>query len=313
MGITVEGQKCPVCGGYVFDNDDLVFCPTCGAPHHRDCYEAVGHCALEADHGTENQYKKPQPKDDTFNPTQDKKENANKAPKRRCVFCGEIYDINQSACPKCGTTAPVNMPFSVNMGRFDPLGGVGEKEKIEDAEAKTIASFVAVNTQRYLPKFKKLNKNNKLSWNWAAFLFPHAWFFFRKMYLQGVLFTILTLAAGLLSSSLNILLADFPEEALKSYPLIASYIIENFATLNHLPIYAALVGGLISLVISVVAGMWGDWWYRSFTLSSVKQIVAEENEDIVLSLRQKGGVNILLSAIALFATDWIVTFIYLLL
>ena len=48
MSISIEGEKCPVCGAYLFDEDDVVFCPECGAPHHRECYNAVGHCALAA-------------------------------------------------------------------------------------------------------------------------------------------------------------------------------------------------------------------------------------------------------------------------
>ena len=31
MSISVEGEKCPVCGAYLFDKDDVVFCPECGA------------------------------------------------------------------------------------------------------------------------------------------------------------------------------------------------------------------------------------------------------------------------------------------
>ena len=56
MSLSVEGQKCPVCHAYLFDDDDVVFCPICGAPHHRDCYNAIGHCALEDKHGTDEQY-----------------------------------------------------------------------------------------------------------------------------------------------------------------------------------------------------------------------------------------------------------------
>ena len=31
MSISIEGEKCPVCGAYLFDEDDVVFCPECGA------------------------------------------------------------------------------------------------------------------------------------------------------------------------------------------------------------------------------------------------------------------------------------------
>ena len=56
MGIDFEGKKCVVCSAYLFPEDDVVFCPTCGAPHHRECYKNLGHCGLEELHGTENEY-----------------------------------------------------------------------------------------------------------------------------------------------------------------------------------------------------------------------------------------------------------------
>ena len=43
-------DKCAICGSYLFDDDDIVYCPECGAPHHRDCYNTVGHCGKEDMH-----------------------------------------------------------------------------------------------------------------------------------------------------------------------------------------------------------------------------------------------------------------------
>ena len=57
MGFDVKNKKCAVCEAYLFEDDDVVCCPICGAPHHRDCYSAVGHCGLEKYHGTDLQYK----------------------------------------------------------------------------------------------------------------------------------------------------------------------------------------------------------------------------------------------------------------
>lgn len=31
--------KCPVCDKQFKKGDDVVVCPECGAPHHRECYE----------------------------------------------------------------------------------------------------------------------------------------------------------------------------------------------------------------------------------------------------------------------------------
>ena len=56
MSLNSQEKQCVVCKAYLFPEDDVVFCPTCGAPHHRDCYNSVGHCGLEEFHGTKDQY-----------------------------------------------------------------------------------------------------------------------------------------------------------------------------------------------------------------------------------------------------------------
>ena len=45
---------CKVCGNEIKENAN--FCPVCGTPHHRECYEQLGHCAMEEFHGTDRQY-----------------------------------------------------------------------------------------------------------------------------------------------------------------------------------------------------------------------------------------------------------------
>ena len=47
MSLNTEGVSCVRCHAYLFPEDDIVYCPVCGAPHHRECYNQLGHCALE--------------------------------------------------------------------------------------------------------------------------------------------------------------------------------------------------------------------------------------------------------------------------
>ena len=56
MNLDNEGLSCVYCKAYLLSDDDVVYCPVCGAPHHRECYESLGHCALEELHGTDRQY-----------------------------------------------------------------------------------------------------------------------------------------------------------------------------------------------------------------------------------------------------------------
>ena len=45
-------EKCPVCGKEFRQEDDIVVCPDCGTPHHRECYKQLGHCAHAEKHGS---------------------------------------------------------------------------------------------------------------------------------------------------------------------------------------------------------------------------------------------------------------------
>ena len=55
-----EGQACPVCGKAFEETDDIVSCPECGAPHHRACWLAAGHCHFADRHGTPEQWTRPE-------------------------------------------------------------------------------------------------------------------------------------------------------------------------------------------------------------------------------------------------------------
>ena len=51
------GEKCPVCGKNFVEGDDIVVCPVCGTPHHRDCYNLHNACANEGLHAENFEWK----------------------------------------------------------------------------------------------------------------------------------------------------------------------------------------------------------------------------------------------------------------
>ena len=186
MALKLEGQQCPVCKSYLFEDDDIVFCPECGAPHHRGCYKKLGHCGLENYHGTG------QPNRNNFH-----SETGNTY---RCGRGGRSISTGAAYCPYCGNPLFAGYsktpPFGYNVF-FDPYGGVSPSDRIEDVPAEDIKNFVAYNTQRYLPLFKSLSKRHRANWNFAAFFFPEGWFFFRKQYRFGVIAMLFLIVAGL--------------------------------------------------------------------------------------------------------------------
>ena len=51
------GEQCPVCQKEFTAEDDIVVCPECGTPHHRDCYMLGNRCANEELHAAGEKWK----------------------------------------------------------------------------------------------------------------------------------------------------------------------------------------------------------------------------------------------------------------
>ena len=191
MSLNTEGVSCVRCHAYLFPEDDIVYCPVCGAPHHRECYNQLGHCALEEFHGTDRQYDKVKAREAEQNAAEMPNTGENAEGLITCQMCHEIYDFALNACPKCG--APNIAKAGGSFVNFDFWGGVPADYDIGDGiTADEAKRFVAANTPRYIPKFAVLNAKNKLSWNWLAFLFPCGWMLSRKMYKNGIVAGLLT-------------------------------------------------------------------------------------------------------------------------
>lgn len=298
MSLEVKGISCVYCKSYLFDEDDVVYCPVCGAPHHRDCYNKIGHCALETLHGTPDEYSRDIIKDE---PAKDSEPIKNTNVKK-CEMCNEEYDNSLNRCPKCGTPDLKRMG---NFPQFDFLGGIPEDFDIGDGvTAKEAKNFVMTNTHRYIPKFATLSKQNKFSWNWMAFLFPAGWMLSRKMYKGGIIAGIFTIISTLLSYplslefyNLGLMNNGYNAEAINS-------IAANFSNIGVAVMILALVGAVCDLSVRLVSALMGDYMYKNYTIGTIK-IINKENEDKVDAFRKKGGVNMLMFLVALMLIQYI--------
>lgn len=285
MGFSVEGQSCPVCHAYLFDEDDVVICPVCGAPHHRDCYEHIGHCALEHLHGTEEEYKPPV----TEEPTPERavacpedepqEQNVENDAVARCRRCGMPLSAEARFCPRCQTPT-----------LLQEMGGIGPESEIEGVKAKEIAAFVTVNPARYILKFFTLSKKRKISWNWGAFLFPCEWSLFRKNFSLGILLGLLMIASSLLALPLNSALSQFVMSE-GTYSEIYGVLLENMDTIGILPMALSSAGTVLQLLVRLFAGLFADYFYRARALDSIKEIRGM-GEDAPFEFRKRGGVNL---------------------
>lgn len=281
MSLTEKNASCALCKAYLFEEDDIVYCPVCGAPHHRECYNSIGHCALESAHGTENQY-------DKIKNAQPKKEESQ--------FENKTFESQNS---HNDTYTPGDEIFR-NLPPIDFLGGVPADYVIEDGvTAKEARNFVISNTTRYIPKFTKLNKNNKLSWNFLAFFFPCEWLLSRKMYKSGLIIGLLNLISALLTVPLNNNLLNLGFQYIE-YTEFSNFLVQNLGNINYLALIVAFVGCILEIILRFATALFGDWWYKKHTISKIKEIKAE-SDDIAEDFRKYGGVNIFLFLIALLA------------
>lgn len=313
MSIRTEEEQCVVCHAYLFSDDDVVYCPECGAPHHRDCYNGIGHCGLEEYHGTDKQYDKAKTAKDNEKKEKEpiKEEYTHRGHKTnvRCNMCGAEYDSSYNVCPNC--SAP-NMASVHGFPPFDFLGGVPADLDIGDGvTADEAKRFVMANTTRYIPKFAAMKIGKRVSWNWLAFLFPCGWFLSRKMYFGGILVGILTILLTILQFPFVLAMNGFGIIENATYLDVVNTVLSNIDKIGNMVILLLIIGVVLDLVLRVVCALFGDYFYRNYTISSIKKMRAE-SEDMDADYRKLGGVNLWAMMLGFFAVQQIPNIIFVL-
>ncbi len=171
------GKKCSLCSIAFNEEDDVVVCPECGAPHHRDCWKQAGHCAREEYHGTENIYEEPV--------SQEAPEQAETG-----TFFGEEAD-----------EIPLNEEQNAVREVIDNINNNSmENIEINGLPADLFEAAIGKNQRYYIPRFMLINKAAKPKmWNFMAFLTPMAWAFYRKLYKLAAIFFAFYILLGAVS------------------------------------------------------------------------------------------------------------------
>ena len=303
MSLNTEGVSCVRCHAYLFPEDDIVYCPVCGAPHHRECYNQLGHCALEEFHGTDRQYDKVKAREEEQAAAEMPNTGENAEGLITCQMCHEKYDFALNACPKCG--APNIAKAGGSFVNFDFLGGVPADYDIGDGiTADEAKRFVAANTPRYIPKFAVLNAKNKLSWNWLAFLFPCGWMLSRKMYKNGIIAGLLTVISSLFYLPFMNAINNLGTTPGETQAQIMQGIYEHLPKMGAAVIAALLAGFVLNIAVRILSALFGDYLYKQYAISSIKTIRAE-SEDMDYDYRKKGGVNIFLFLLGTMAVQYL--------
>lgn len=173
-----ENQNCPVCEKVFTENDEIVVCPECGTPHHKECYFSLGECKNKSLHNEGFSYK----------PQVNEKEKLDVIIEDDVKKTSDIIDI-------------VNVEYKdEDLKNNEELRGTIE-ELFKNINGKTTdqvlinktpSSFyeaaVGQNQNYYMPRFLIMEGTNKKSLiNFFAFLFPLGWSVYRKMYKIAIL------------------------------------------------------------------------------------------------------------------------------
>ena len=181
-----DNVRCPYCNKPFDADSDVVVCPECGTPHHRECYNEHGKCANEHKHAEnfvwENPLAEAKPSEEDNKRAQQENTADNTVP--------NFADMtNMNSAPN--GTIPM-MEVDAN-GNARPVYRVIQgSEKLGENTVDDYAKVIQKNVHKYIPKFLVMEKTNgKVAVNWAAFFFGPLWLFYRKMYKYGIIAMVL--------------------------------------------------------------------------------------------------------------------------
>lgn len=148
--------KCPVCNNQFNEEDDIVVCPECGTPHHRECYIQKGKCINSDKHGTN------EPLELQFIENKDTEETN--------------YNTETTESTEENTQKAVREII-------EEMKGSNGDYMLNGKHISFYEAAVGKNQKFYIPHFLMMDKTKKaVSWNIGGFFVPLAWSLYRKMY-----------------------------------------------------------------------------------------------------------------------------------
>ena len=323
-----ENERCPVCDKPFTADDDIVVCPNCATPHHRQCYNELSHCANQSKHSEDFLYKADKTEAQQSQKTENIFSNKDEAEQnvKHCASCGKQVDKSDPFCYNCGQRQenPDYKTESV-IGSIPDYNDHGEA--IDGVRVRDIVAVVKTNSQRFLNKFRS---QKKISWNWGAFFFGPYYLMFRKMYRPGILVMAMNLIVtlvvnGLYFEPISALISFIIREQLLTMSAKpTAEVLNEFYVLVNDAMPALMILSLFNIIMSVVVAMIADNLYKSkvFSIISIyeknhkveaeamdqmsplfkeKMNFVEENR--TSALRRMGGTTIIAPILAYFVLD----------
>lgn len=259
------GEKCICCGNIFADTDDVVVCPECATPQHRECYRMNGECVNQVRHGADFKWKS------TVNiapPTENTMEN----PEVRRI---EVKSFDEF--------------IEENLKTFD-------KEEKDGCSFKEVLDFVHNNVLYYMPVFTGIrNFGKKISFNLSCFLFPQLQFAYRKMWFWAIFTSILSII--LIIPMMISLIISSPS----AMPTRVVEAVNNNADLVNT--LMEICNG-IDLLMRLLLCLFGNRLYYNFVTKSIRRMKKNNKNITKMQVVRAGGVriaNIILMSLIMFA------------
>ena len=307
-----KGIQCPYCHKEFEPTDEILICPDCGAPYHRDCVRQSGGCVLTDLHEKGESWQPPQPASDDRS---DSERIYDGMAPLRCSRCGTINPSDRLFCEVCGN--PLNRQGGENDGTSNqtensrqpfhqmaynpyttPFGGLSPDEEIDGVPVHDLAIYVGENTHYFLPKFKEFKTSKKIAtWNWPAFFLDFYYLIYRKMWGAGIIVLILSLILSAPSTLIT----------LESMAMMVDENASILATLNidaNKLVLLANFFSFLSLGLKLALATTVNRLYSDKVFRDVKKLRTEhgEEQDYSTRLSAKGGTGKLAVIISVAAT-----------
>ena len=301
------GNQCPVCNKDFMEDEDIVVCPTCGSPHHRDCYKERGGCGNEAYHTTARQW------EETIKPA-DAHEDQEPIPVR-CGNCGTPNPKENLFCNACGTKigneiggfTPSQQVTQATQGvrtngkatNSDFMQFVNSQIKMEQkldqgVNMQEACDYIGPNSLIFAMKFKAFTMNRAVSFNWSAFFFGFFYCFYRKMYKLGGVIAALFIISVLPVAYYSVV-AIQEIMATGTMPTIPVNFVMDGVGYQGLMI-SSLMARFVNMATMLFLGMFFNKMYYKEVTSQVARIKQSSRytigtTDFTMEIARKGGVN----------------------
>lgn len=305
---------CPVCDKRFENGDDVVVCPECGTPHHRDCWEKTGCCFYEDRHAEGFSF-------ENANAEDKGSDSDNSSNVTICPHCKAENEKTSFYCGTCGF--PLNtedrkqensrqddrnqpqsgMPFGFGAAgnpMYDPMAGLNSEDEL--AEGVTVgeaAKYVGKSTPYYLLVFNRIKQFGSGKFNFSAFLFSGAFFIYRKMYVPGIILMLLMI--GVTVGSAALMLSNSWMSQLE-YKDLLDGVYNGGLGAGKMGVLMASAGlNLLRIGIMVFSGLFANKYYYRHCIKHIRLIKNENKDgDVNKELEVRGGVNLPM-AISFFA------------